>query len=540
MDIGSIRSAGIARGVDLEKYRLRRFVERLIDMGEVEVHDEPVPRTALSEMIEASERAQLFRRAGPERVEIVAKTAGSRRRLAAALDVTEEQLPETYFARLSILQAVVEIPSSDAPVHQVVIDGSDVDLTRLPFHPQHAFDGSSYISSAIDYTVDPISGRRNVGCRRLSLRNRYQAGTNVTAPSDLKRLYTACVARRERLPVTFTVGAHPADFFAATTRREGDELALVASMRGEPTAVVKSLTNDILVPADAEMTLEGYFDERGYVEPEGPYGEYMGYYGAIHMDPVFHCTAITMRHDVLHHTLLHGSAFVLDQTDSANITAMRTEAEAMRILKTCVREPRGVYLRTLSGGANTLRVSIRQHVFGEARAAIAALFGGIMRLKHVYVFDEDMDIHDDGQVEWALGTRFQADQDLVVLQGMLGMTMDPSLNGRRTGAKSGFDCTKPFGRDGQIPLMRCAAKTFKGRARYQNVEQALAASPLFYADIVEAVGSEDGREVACALDELRQAGRLSRDRDGRYHLGKAKPGSTGILGDLYHDPNEGA
>ena len=85
--------------------------------------------------------------------------------------------------------------------------------------------------------------------------------------------------------------------------------------------MVKSLTNDILVPADAEMTLEGYLDERGYVEPEGPFGEYMGYYGAIHMDPVFHCTAITMRSDALHHTLLHGSAFVLDQTDSANIAA---------------------------------------------------------------------------------------------------------------------------------------------------------------------------------------------------------------------------
>src|SRR5205085_9681275 len=194
--------------------------------------------------------------------------------------------------------------------------------------------------------------------------------------------------------------------------------------------------------------------------------------------------------DVLHHTRLHGSAFVLDQTDSANITAIRTEAEAMRILTRCVREPRAVYLRAISGGANTLRVSIKQHAFGEARAAIAALFGGIMRLKHVFVFDDDIDIHDDRQVEWALGTRFQADQDLIVLQGMLGMTMDPSLNGRRTGAKSGFDCMKPFGRDGQIPLTRCAARLFKHTARFQSVEQALAAGPMFYADIVEALGSD--------------------------------------------------
>ena len=194
-------------------------------------------------------------------------------------------------------------------MHAIKITGKDVDLTKLPFHPQHALDGSCYMSSAIDYTIDPATGRRNVGCRRLSLRNRTECGINVTAPSDLKRIYTASVARGEKLPVTFTAGAHPLDFFAATTRQGGDELALVAQFRAEPAPVVKSLTNNILVPADAEVTLEGYLDERGYVEPEGPYGEYMGYYGAIHMDPVFHCTAITMRADVLHHTLLHGSAY---------------------------------------------------------------------------------------------------------------------------------------------------------------------------------------------------------------------------------------
>jgi 3-polyprenyl-4-hydroxybenzoate decarboxylase len=211
----------------------------------------------------------------------------------------------------------------------------------------------------------------------------------------------------------------------------------------------------------------------------------------------------------------------------------------MRILKSVVREPVAVYLRSVSGGANTLRVSIRQRVFGEARAAIAALFGGIMRLKHIYVFDDDIDIRDDRQVEWAMGTRFQADQDIMILQGMMGMTMDPSLQGRRTGAKAGFDCTKPFGRDGEIPLTRCAAKVFKGPARFQSVEQALGTGPMFYADLVESTGSDDGREIACRLDELRQNGKLGRDRDGRYHLVSGKPGVTAIVGELYHDPNSG-
>ncbi len=529
----------VAARIDCEKYRLRRFVERLIDLGEVEIHPEPVPLTGLSPIIEATDKAVLFKKAGPEQVELVAKTAGNRRRLAAAFGTSPEKLYDEYFKRLATPQPLVELRSDEAPVHAVKITGEHVDLTKLPFHPQHAFDGSTYLSSAIDYALDPASGRRNVGCRRLSLRNGQECGINVTAPSDLKRIYQACVERGERLPVTFTVGSHPLDFVAATTRVPGDELALVAAFRGEAAPVVKSLTNDILVPADAEMTIEGYLDERGYVEPEGPYGEYMGYYGAIHMDPVFHCTALTMRRDVLHHTLLHGSGLVLDQTDSANITALRTEAEAMKILKATVREPVAAYVRSAAGGSNTLRAAIRQHAAGEARRAAEALIKGIMRLKHVYVFDDDIDIHDDRQVEWALGTRFQADQDLIVLEGLQGMTMDPSLNGRRTGAKAGFDCTRPFGREGEVPMRRSAAKMFAGPARFQTVELALASAPMFYADVVEAVGSDDGREVACALDALRRSGRLARDRDGRYYLASSQPGVTGIVGELYPDPNHG-
>ena len=529
----------IATEFDFEKFRLRRFTERLIELDEVEIHEEHVPLTGLSAIIEATPKAVLFRKAGPEQVELIAKVAAGRNRIAAAFDTTYDKVYDEYHKRLANPGKVVEVPSDEAPVHEVTITGQDVDLTRLPFHPQHEFDGSCYMSAGIDYTIDPETGRSNVGSRRLSLRNRYQTGTNVTAPSDLKRIYQGCAARGEKLPITFTVGTHPLDFYAATTRTPGNELDLIATYRGETAAVVKSLTNDILVPADAEVTLEGYLDERGYVEPEGPFGEYMGYYGAIHMDPVFTCTAITMRRDVLYQTLQHGSAFVLDQCDSACMSAMRIEAVAMRILKSTIREPVAVYLRETSGGSSALRVSIRQCVIGDARNAIAALFGGIRQLKHIWVFDEDIDIHDDKQVEWAFGTRFQADQDIVMLTGIMSMPMDPSLQGRRTGAKAGFDCTRPFGRQDEIPLTRCAAKVFGGPARFQTVAQALESEPMFYAQVVESIGSEDGRDVACALDELRQNGRLGRDRDGRYHLFDAAPGVTGIVGEMYHDPNEG-
>jgi 2,5-furandicarboxylate decarboxylase 1 len=530
----------LGRECDFEKFRLRRFVDTLISLGEVEIHDAPVPLTGMSAIIEGSgPKAVLFKQAGPERVEIAAKVAASRSRLVAAFGSTHQTVYDDYLARFGNPKKSFEVPSDEAPVHAVKITGQDVDLTKLPFHPQHEFDGSCYISSGIDYVIDPVTGRSNVGSRRLSLRNRYEAGTNITAPSDLKRIFEACAKRRERLPIAFTIGTHPLDFIAATSRQQGDEHHMLSTVRGEPAPLVKCLTSDILVPADAEVVLEGYLDERGYYEPEGPYGEYMGYYGAIHMDPVFTCTAITMRTDPVYQTLQHGSAFVLDQTDSTCMTALNVEATAMRILKSVCREPIAVSSRPLSGGSGTLRVSIKQHRPGEARNAMHAIFGAILRVKHIFVFDEDIDVTDDRQVEWAFGTRFQGDQDIVMLTGMMGMPMDPSLDGRRTGAKVGFDCTRPFGKGSQIVHTRCAAKIFDGVARFRTVEQALTSGPMFYTHLVEAVGSSDGREIAVALDELRQRGRLGRDGDGRYHLTEATPGLTASVGDFYHDPNQG-
>jgi len=146
----------------------------------------------------------------------------------------------------------------------------------------------------------------------------------------------------------------------------------------------------------------------------------------------------------------------------------------------------------------------------------------ISRLKHIFVFDEDIDIRNDLQVEWALGTRFQADQDLMILQGIPGMSMDPSLQGRRTGAKSGFDCTKPFGRSGEIPLTRSAAKSFKGPPASR-----ISSSAGHCTDVLRRPRRVD-RQPRRPRDRLRTGrtpanGRLGRDRDGRYHLAPSKP-----------------
>lgn len=515
--------------LDLDRFRLRSFVEQLIHLGEVEVHDEPVPLAELSGIIEATPKAVLFLRAGPEEVELVSSVAGGRSRLAAAFGVPPDELWKEYLRRLESPQPIIELESRDAPVHQIVMRDDDVDLTRLPFHPQHELDGSVYLTSGIDYSIDPATGKSNVGCRRLSLRNRREAGINVTAPSDLKRIYTNAARRGQRLPLSLAVGSHPLDFMAATLRLPGDEIALVASLRGEPLPVVKCVTSDLYVPADVEMILEGYLDEFGYHEPEGPYGEAMGYYGPMHLDPVFHVTAITMRRDVLYQTVLHGSGRIIGRSDSANLSALHAEAKAMKILREVVREPVAVYSVSSSGANQNFRIAVRQHAPGEARKAIHAIFSALRYAKHVFVVDEDIDVFDDRQMDWALSTRFQADRDLVLATGLPGSHMDPSLDGRAMGAKAGFDCTAPFGRKASVTSQVARAPVFGPAPRFRSVREAVAAGPIYFADIMRGVGSHDGREIALELDALRQEGVLCRNPNGQYLLGASRKGATTVV-----------
>ena len=128
-------------------------------------------------------------------------------------------------------------------------------------------------------------------------------------------------------------------------------------------------------------------------------------------NPVFHLTAITHRKDALFQTVTIGGAS-LARTDTAQLTTVKTESAAWAGLVTAVREPVAVFATPSSGGMYNVRVSLRQRVPGEARNAIAAVFGSMADVKHVFVFDDDIDVFSDEQIDWALATRFQADRDL--------------------------------------------------------------------------------------------------------------------------------
>ena len=237
--------------IDFDKFRLRRFVEKLIEFGEVVTHEEPVSLADLSARIDDTPKASLFKQVGPERFEMIAAVSGSRRRLAMAFGVDETKVIAEYARRMANPQQAVEVRSEAAPVHQVVKTGEDIDLLKLPFHLQHEYDGAPYISSGIDYCVDPATGKTNVGCRRLMFRSKRTMRANLSQPSDLKRIYLSCVERGEKLPASFAIGSHPLDYLAAGLRLPVDEFGLVATLRGEPVPMVRGLTNGVLAPADA-------------------------------------------------------------------------------------------------------------------------------------------------------------------------------------------------------------------------------------------------------------------------------------------------
>jgi 2,5-furandicarboxylate decarboxylase 1 len=518
MNPPALKTAGVRdSAADLDKFRLRNFAERLIAIGEAEVHAKPIAMADLAHAIAETPKAVVFKDAGPEHFEIVAAAGGSRRRLAEALGVNERDAGKEYLNRLGKPQPMIEVTSDVAPVHQVVRKRADVDLTRLPFHLQHELDGGVYISASIDYAVDPAIGKRNVGCRRLMLRSRDTMRANLTDASDLKLMYLECLKRGERLPVSYVIGSHPLDYLAATQKQPVDEFALVGTVRGEPVPMVRGVTNGIYVPADAEAVIEGYFDELGYREMEGPYGEFYGYYGSMHIDPVFHATAVTMRRDAMFQTVLHAGRFV-GRMDSANLASLNAEVNAWRALRAAGIEPVAINFVLASNGRQHCRVSLKRGEPGQAKLAIATLFA-LPTVKHAFIVDEDVDVFSDEEVEWAMATRFSAERDIVVSTGLRGFYADPMADKDGLVAKAGFDCTAPFDASVKIEYRRAVApKASNGMLSNRSVAEALQTKAMHFGELVAALGSADGREIALALDVLREQDLVTRLDNGEWAL----------------------
>jgi 3-polyprenyl-4-hydroxybenzoate decarboxylase len=263
--------------------------------------------------------------------------------------------------------------------------------------------------------------------------------------------------------------------------------------------------------------IEGYLDERGYTELEGPYGEFWGFYGPVHIDPVFHVTAVTQRKDAIFQSVLH-SGRMLGRADSSNLAAVHAEAQVWRLLRAARIEPVAVNAVLSAGGRVHLRVALRNPPPGQPRAAISALFT-ISGIRHITIVDDDIDVFDDEEIEWAMSTRMRADRDVMISSGFPGYYTDPTAEKDSTVAKIGYDATMLPEQREDFEFRRARGfKASNAPARYQTVRQALEAGPLFFAQLMAAVGSKDGREIAVALDRLREEGVLTRLKNGEWTL----------------------
>ena len=505
---------------DVERFRLRTFLDALVREGECLVVEEPVDLIDVAGRLEGETRAVWFKAAGPDRQELVGNVAGARSRLALAFGVSATELPLRLRDAASNPIPPVLVPSEEAPVHAVVTLGEDASFYSLPVHLQHQFDGAPYISASLDFARDPGTGGTNIGVRRMMLRGGREAGVDLNAPSDLRVIFQAKCVEGARTEVAYVIGSHPADLLAATaSSRVADELALMGAMRGAAVPVVRCKTIDVLVPADAEYVLEGYLDADGFAEAEGPYGEFLGYYGEVKRNPVFHLTAITRRADAVFQTATIGGKF-LSRTDTAQLVAAKTESTIWSALEQAVREPKAVCCTPSCGGMFNVRVSLKQRYPGEARNAIAAVFGSVADIKHVFVVDDDIDVFDDGQIDWALATRFQADRDIVIGSGFRAVPIDPSLAGARSGAKAGFDCTRPVGPQHGLSAHVPVPPVIEP-SNFASALAALDAGPVSFAELMAAEQTRDERVVLRLLEPLYAQGRLSREADGRYRLAPA-------------------
>ena len=379
-------------------------------------------------------RATLFPRPGGHPIPVVSGLVSDRNWIAEAMGVE----PTELLARFQEA-ALNPIPWREigAGAVQDVVE-RDVDLARLmplPTHNEH--DSGPYITAGLMIARNPDTGRQNVSIHRCQLSGANRLGV-LLLPRHTHMFFEMAERAQKPLHVAIVIGIDPLTLLAsqAIVPLDHDELEIAGALHRRPLPVVKCITSDVRVPAEAEIVVEGRVlpDVR---EPEGPFGEFPQYYGERAVRHVIEVDAVTRRKDAIFHTVVGGGL------EHILLGAIPREATLLAHLRRSFPNVRDVHLSLGGVGRYHLHVQIKKRQEGEAKNVMLGAFAGHYDVKHVIVVDEDVDIHDPAQVEWAVATRFQADQDLVIVSNSQGSKLDPSTRDG-VGAKMGLDATKPL------------------------------------------------------------------------------------------------
>ena len=361
---------------------------------------------------------------------VVTNLHASRRRMALAMGAEPRGVQRAFLKAMErpVAPAVVDT----GPVKEIVRTGADVDLLALPQIVHHGADAGPYITAAISFAKDPEDGTWNCAYNRLMIMGRDRTSIHITASKHLWEFFQKAEARGEALPVAFAVGVHPAIGLGALAigSIDEDERAIMGGILGEPLELVRCETSDLLVPAHAEIVLEGEILP-GERTPEGPFSEFTGYSLGERRREVVRYNAVTMRQGALFHDI------AVAQVDHLLLSTIPMESNLYRAVRAIVPSVAAVRVPA----PYSCYVSINQRVPGQAKNAILAVLGADMYIKRVVVVDHDVDIFDDREVAWALGTRCQADRDITVISNTRGSDLDPSTDSDGYTAKWGVDAT---------------------------------------------------------------------------------------------------
>ena len=332
---------------------------------------------------------------------------------------------------------------SDASCQEVV--RRDGTLDELPILKCWPDDGGRYITLPLVFTRDPETGARNIGTYRMQIFDGRTTGMHWQRHKGGAQHYRVAERLGKRLSVAVALGADPALTYSATAPMpEGlDELMLAAFLRKARVELVKCVTVDLDVPANAEIVLEGYV-EPGERRREGPFGDHTGFYSHPDDYPVFHLTCITQRRKPVYLTTVVGIPPMEDY-----YLGKASERIFLPLIRKTLPEIVDMHFPAAGIFHNIVIVSIDKRYPGHARKIMSAFWGlgQLMFSKTIIVVDKDVNVQDEAEVAWIVGTHYDPERDIQFTRGPVDDLEDAS-DLAAFGSKMGIDATRKWASEG--------------------------------------------------------------------------------------------
>lgn len=377
---------------------------------------------------------------------------GTRRRVAMALGVSEDDLLSFVSSRIGQRIDPELVTSAPAPCQQVVIPEAEIDLRRLPIPLWNEGDGGHYITAGLWIAQHPEFGW-NIAHHRGQIYGPREIGVCVAPDHHLRLATDEARPTGKRVEAAILIGARPSLTIAASSDfAHGDyELKAAGALEGQPIRTVKCKTVDVDVPWDTEIVIEGYFD--GETRQEGPFVEFTGYQTPVITSPVFRVTCITHRENPIFHGVFAG----MPPCETNTLWRELEEAEAYVSLRRKFPMLKAVHRPPQVGRDfwGVLQVDSKRYREGTTMTLLMASAAVMPRLKFVIAVDEDVDLYDMTQVIWAVSTRCDPKNDIQAVAGTMTSFLDPSSGGL-TG-KLLIDATRKPGFRGEKPVFPAPA-----------------------------------------------------------------------------------